>query len=93
MELWKSNLIAAKTAKLSEDGSFWCWIEQTERFKSRSKERKRKNVCSLLSNIEKHIDKIIELEKSRKKDIWQKKRGDQSARQETKTKWMKFEDI
>ena len=70
MELdWKSNLIAAKKAKLSEDGSFWCWIEQTERFKSRSKERKRKKVCSLLSNIEKHEGKIIE--KRRKKDIWQ----------------------
>ena len=72
MELWKSYLIAVKKAKLSEDGSFWCWIEQTERFKSRSRERKRKNVCSLLSNIEKHEGKIIELEKSRKKDIWQK---------------------
>ena len=71
MELWKSNLIAAKKAKLSEDGSLWCWIEPTERFKSRSKERKRKNMCILLSNIEKHEGKIIELEKSRKKDIWQ----------------------
>ena len=59
MELdWKSNLIAAKKAKLSENGKFRCWIEQDVKFKSRSIERKRKKMCSLLTNIEEHVEKI-----------------------------------
>ena len=60
MELdWKSNLIAAKKAKLSENGKFRCWIEQDVKFKSRSIERKRKKMCSLLTNIEEHVEKSL----------------------------------
>ena len=69
---WKNNLIAAKKAKLSENGKFRCWIEQDVKFKSRSIERKRKKMCSLLTNIEEHVEKIIEKNGKKPGENWLK---------------------
>ena len=70
---WKSNLIAAKKAKLSENGKFRCWIEQNIKYKSRSIERKKKKMCSLLMNIEEHEEKIIEKNGKKPGENWLKK--------------------